>query len=500
MLKTTVASAALCVSAALALPAAAEISNSPETLAIGAFRDNQTFDRSMLRTSHWATYWQPVFDTLLRVDSEGEIHPNVAESYELAEDGQTLTLTLREGLTFTDGSPVDAEAAKANIEFLLNSNGQNRWGIEGISSIDTPSATELVIHLSEPNPAILYSLGTVGGVLAAPATLGTEEAKAIPVGSGPYIYDQDASVQGRQYVYRRNPDYWNPEAFPFENVSITPMADLSARLNALRSGQIDAAPGDPRAAAEAEASRLDVSNRSIDMFSIFIADRAGEMVPALGDVRVRQAINMAVDAPSILEFVDKGFGTLSDQPNVAPNRLHVDDLKDRYPYDPDAARALIEEAGYGDGITIQMPELASMTSYNPILAQQLQEIGITVEWQKVSPATTISDLLSGKYPMFLFRLGSETAWGDVQKFIAPDAAWNTRKSETEELTALIEAAQYAPLDDDAPFHAITEYLVDNAWFAPWYSYDSVYMTNSDVEVTMPSLNVVPWLWDYRPQQ
>lgn len=500
MFKTPVAAAALCLSTALAVPASAEIPNDAETLAIGAFRDNQTFERSMLRTSHWATYWQPVFDTLLRVDSEGGIHPNVAESYELSEDGLTLALTLRDGLSFTDGSPVDAEAAKANLEYLLDSNGQNRWGIEGISSIDTPSATELVINLSEPNPAILYSLGTVGGALVAPATLGTEEAKSHPVGSGPYIYDADTSVQGRQYVYRRNPDYWNPEAFPFENISITPMTDLSARLNALRSGQIDAAPGDPRAAAEAEASRLDVSNRSIDMFGIFISDRAGELVPALGDVRVRRAINMAVDAPSILEYVDKGYGTLTDQPNVPPNRLHVDGLDDRYPYDPEAARALIEEAGFGDGITIAMPELASMSAYNPILAQQLAEIGITIDWQKVSPATTIPDLLSGKYPMFLFRLGSETAWGDVQKFIAPDAAWNTRDSRTEELSELIEAAQHAPLDDDAPFQAITTYLVENAWLAPWYVYDAVYMTSSEIEVTMPSLNVVPWLWDYRPRQ
>jgi peptide/nickel transport system substrate-binding protein len=112
----------------------------------------------------------------------------------------------------------------------------------------------------------------------------------------------------------------------------------------------------------------------------------------------------------------------------------------------------------------------------------------------------ISVKIPGHFSAEINSLGSETAWGDVQKYIAPDAAWNTRNSETEELNALIESAQYAPLDDDAPFHAITEYLVENAWFAPWYAYDSVYMTNDEVDVTMPSLNVVPWLWDYRPKQ
>jgi peptide/nickel transport system substrate-binding protein len=498
MFKTSCAAIALAVSFALVGTAGAEVSNDADTLAIGAFRDNLTFDRAQLRTSHWAKFWQPVFDTVLSIDAEGEIHPNVAETYEYSKDGKSLTLNLRKGLTFTDGAPVDAEAVKANMAYLLDSAGQNKWGLAGIAEMEVVDANTLVLHMDQANPALLYSLATVGGALASPKTLGTEVAKSHPVGSGPYIYDLENSVQGRQYVYNRNPDYWNSQAYPFDRISITPIADLSARLNALRSGQIDAASGDSRAVAEAEASGLTVSKRPVDMFGIFLADRDGSIVPALADVRVRKAINMAVDTASVLKFVDKDFGTLTDQPVVPPNALYDASLEGTYSFDPAAAKALMAEAGYADGFTLPMPELASMSAYNPILEQQLKQIGITIDWQKVSPTSSVPELLSGKFPAFLFRLGSDTAWGDVQKYIAKDAPWNPLHTSTTDLDELIAKAQTSAFDGNpAAFQAINRYLVDNAWFAPWYILDTVYMTNSEVHVTLPAQNAVPWLKDFK---
>ena len=488
----------LATTTALVTPAMAEVQNDAETLAIGGFLDNRTFDRGQLQASHWAKYWQPVFDTLLRIDAEGNISGNVATDYSFAEDGSSLTLILREGLSFTNGEPVDGAAVKANIEFLQNATGQNKWMVGGISEVEVVSPTEVVLHIAEPNPALLFGLATVGGALAAPSTLGTDEAKTVPVGSGPYVYDTEASVVGRQYVYKRNPDYWNPQDFPFEQITITPIRDMSARMNALRSGQIDAGVGDPRAASEAEATGLTVASNPNNFFGIFIADRAGEMVPALGDVRVRQAINMAFDRASILEYIDNGYGEVTNQPLVSPNALNNPDLEGSYDYDPEAARALLAEAGYADGFNVSMPEVASMASYNPIIEQQLAQIGITVDWVKISPTGTIPELLSGKYPMFLFRLGTQTAWGDVLKYIGPDAPWNPSGSQTDALDKLILEARNAPLENqDAAFQAITTYLVENAWFAPWYQIDAVYFTNDEVRVVVPSHNITPWIYDFQ---
>lgn len=273
---------------------------------------------------------------------------------------------------------------------------------------------------------------------------------------------------------------------------------MSARMNALRSGQIDAGVGDPRAASEAEATGLNVASNPNNFFGIFIADRAGEMVPALGDVRVRQAINMAFDRASILEYIDNGYGQVTNQPLVSPNALNNPDLEGSYDYDPEAARALLDEAGYADGFTVSMPEVASMASYNPIIEQQLAQIGITVDWVKISPTGTIPELLSGKYPMFLFRLGTQTAWGDVLKYIGPDAPWNPSGSQTDALDKLILEARNAPLENqDAAFQAITTYLVENAWFAPWYQIDAVYFTNDEVRVVVPSHNITPWIYDFQ---
>ncbi|MBT9382312.1 hypothetical protein KM176_00430 [Pseudooceanicola sp. CBS1P-1] len=496
MFKSTCA--ALALSFGLAAPVLAEIPNDADTLAIGAYRDNRTFDRAQLTGSHWMNYWQPVFDTLLKAKDDGSIEPNLAESYSYSEDGTELTLKLHAGVKFTDGTPLTADAVKANMEYLQNSAGQNKWMLAGVDKITVVSDTELVLHLAQPNPALLFGLATVGGVVALPSTLGTPEGAAHPVGSGPYIFDTKDTVTGRQYVYTRNPDYWNKDAYPFDRVSITPITELSARLNALRSGQIDAAVGEPRVVNEAKAAGLTVTSLPADFFGFFIADRDGKMVPALGNVKVRQAINMAMDKAQILKFVDGGMGKVTDQAVAAPNALYDPALEGTYKYDVDAAKALMKEAGYGDGFTVQMPDLASMSAYNPIVEQQLGAIGIKVDWVKVSPTSTIPELLSGKFPLFLFRLGGNSPWGDVVKYIAPTAPWNTAKTETPELDALLADAQKVlPGQDDAKYRAITDYLVKNAWFAPWYQIDSVYLTNKSVSVSLPVENITPYLYDYK---
>src|SRR5690606_40457987 len=139
-------------------------------------------------------------------------------------------------------------------------------------------------------------------------------------------------------VFNRNADYWNAEAFPFARVTITPISDGVARLNALKSGQIDAGMSEARAVADAEANGLTVNRIDVDWFGLIIADREGKITPALADVRVRKALNMAFDAKSILEFVELGYGRLSDQIFPATSQAYVEELDEVYSYDPEAAK------------------------------------------------------------------------------------------------------------------------------------------------------------------
>jgi len=477
--------------------ARAQITNDASTLALAARIDNNSFDRAQLMIGNQMQFWQPVFDTLLVAEPDGSVSPNMATDYAYNDDNTVLTLILREGITFTDGAVFDAEAVRANLEHLAAGGGQNSFMAAAIEQVEVVSPLEVRLHLSEPDPALLANLGVVGGAMASPASLTAPDAASNPVGSGPYVYDTQQSVAGRAYVYRRNPDYWNAGAFPFDNVTLIPMVDQVARLNALRSGQVDAGLGDARTIAEAAATGLVVNSNDVDWIGLILADRTGAIAAPLADVRVRQAMAMAFDAPSILRYIDMERGRLTNQIFPEVSEAFLPELESVFPYDPAGARALLAEAGYADGFTLTMPELGSMANLNPIVAQMLGDIGITVQWVPIAPNATISELRSGRYPVFFFQFGYQGSWAELRKFAFPTSPWNTSQVNDPALMELVNAAQMATGDEQvAAFQAVNRYLVDNVWFAPWYRRDTIYLSNAQTRVTMHATNVVPHIRNF----
>ena len=108
-----------------AIPASAEVANDDKTLAMAAQLDNTTFARDKIEIGNRLSYWAPVFETLLTINPDGSITPNLATEWSYNDDNTVLTLKLREGVKFTDGTPFDTEAVKANLDFLKNNTGQN---------------------------------------------------------------------------------------------------------------------------------------------------------------------------------------------------------------------------------------------------------------------------------------------------------------------------------------------------------------------------------------
>jgi peptide/nickel transport system substrate-binding protein len=491
------AAAAVLLSTTLMTPLQAEVANDADTLALAARIDNNSFDRAMLMLGNQIQYWQPVFDTLLVETAAGEIIPNLATAWSYNEDNTILTLTLRIGVTFTDGTAFNAEAVKANLEYLAAGTGQNGYMARGISEYEIVSDTEIKLHLNAPDPALVNNLTIAAGAIASPATLGVEGADVIPTGSGPYVYDADESVAGSQYVYRRNADYWNSEAFPFDTLTIAPMSDTVARINAITAGQVDGTVAYTRAVAQAEATGLQVNRSDVNWAGITLADRSGKIVPALGDVRVRQAINMAFDEKSILEFVDLGFGRLSDQIFPEGSDAYDPDLDDYYPYDPAKAKELLAEAGYADGFEMTLPEIRPFAAFYPIVTQQLAEIGITAKFEGLPPGSAIPHIRSGKYPAYVFTFGAHDAWTDIQQHLTPEAGWNALKYSDDTLNAKIAEAQTLTGEEyDAALRDLNRYIVENAFFVPWYRQDTIYLTSADVNVDTQRTNAVPFIRSY----
>lgn len=468
------------------------------TLKVAAMVDNSTWDSRDLRLGHYYMYWQAVYDTLLLAADDGTPEPNLATSWSYNSDNTVLTLELRDDVTFTDGTPFNGDAVKANVEYLAAGTGQNAYMAQGVDVV-VNSPTEVELHLAAPDPALVYYLSATLGVMASPAAITAGTLGDAPVGSGPYVLS-DESVPGSTYVFTRNPDYWNASAYPYDRYEVTVMNDLTPRLNALKTGQVNAAVLAPSVADEAKAGGITIQTSANDWAGLVIADRNGTIIPALADVRVRQALNYAIDRDALLKGVLLGYGTSTSQAFGQSSVAHDPTLDDYYTYDPDKARELLKEAGVTD-LSFEMPELgAPYSAIYPLLQQELADVGITMTTVQVPPDQRITELRSGKYPVFFMSLGSAQAWRDIQTWFTPNAPWSPNGAEDPELDLLIATAQSAPAgapERDA-FQAVNRWIVENAWLAPFWRVDTLYGTTADTTTSMQSTVVVPNLRSYHP--
>ncbi|ALE05773.1 hypothetical protein AL755_10320 [Arthrobacter sp. ERGS1:01] len=440
--------------------------------------------------------WQSVWDTLLKYSPEGEIVPNLAESFTMNEDNTVLTMKLRTGVKFTDGTAVDAAAAKASIEHMKTGGGSDASRVAKLK-VDAPDATTLVLTSPQPNGLMPTFMCLAPGIVASPASLTASTRDQTPVGSGPYKLDAANTTTGATYSFVRNPDYWNKAAFPFEKVVFKILLDITARVSALKSGQVNASPATSQTSAELKGSGLNLLENKVNWAGLFLGDRNGKTIPALGQVKVRQAMNMVFDREGIIKALFQGNGSVTNQIFNDKSEAYLPDVVNQYPFDVAKAKALMAEAGFAGGFELTIPSLNGLDYANPIITQQLGLLNIRVTEKKLSGGTAILEILSGKYPVFFFTLESRTALWDIVQSIAPDSIWNITRDVDPALTPLIDKAQTLKgADAKANAQAINKFLVDNAWFAPWALPTNFYATDKTTTATPVLGSVVPYLFTF----
>jgi peptide/nickel transport system substrate-binding protein len=421
--------------------------------------------------------WQSVFDTLLRYNADGTIVGNLAEKFELNADNTVLTMKLRSGVKFTDGTTLDAAAAKASIEHMKTGGGSDASRVANLQ-VDAPDASTLVLTSPTPNGLMPTFMCLAPGIVASPASLSAADKDQKPVGSGPYMLDSAGTTSGATYAFVRNPDYWNKDAFPFEKVVYKIMPDITARISALKSGQINGGLATPQTAAELKGSGLNLVENKVNWAGLFLGDRSGKLQPALGQVKVRQAMNMVFDREAIIKALFQGYGTVTNQIFNDRSEAFLPDAVDQYPFDVERAKSLMVEAGYAEGFNLEVPTLASLAYAMPIIIQQLGLINIKVNQIQLAGPTAIREILSGKYPVFYFTLESRGALWDIVQALTPTAVWNITKDEDPALTTLLTKAQTLKGEEfKATAQAINKFLVDQAWFSPWALPTTFYATD-----------------------
>jgi len=411
-----------------------------------------------------------------------------------------LTLELRDDVSFTDGTGFTADVAAQNLLRFRDGSSSNAAYGQSIADAAAVDADTLRITLTAPDPAFLGYLVFNLGAQESPEAFDDPDIQTDPVGSGPYVLDTEATVTGSSYRFTANPDYWAPELQHYDEIVMNVYQDATAMLSAIQAGEVDAANlANNDAVDQVESAGFTVSSWEQSWYGLFLFDRAGQMNPAIADVRVRQAINYAFDAEGMLQTAGGGHGTQTGQ--IFPERSVAfdPDLDSAYPYDPDKARDLLAEAGYPDGFTLDMPTAAYFPSaVMALIQQQLADVGITVRYTDAGN-NFIADILAPKYPVTLMQLRQDADWALINFSLSPGATFNPTRFEDPRVDELIETVHFGtPEESDAAVKDLNRYIVDQAWFAPWFRVQSSFATEAETQVAVQTDNAVPWLWNISP--
>lgn len=435
-----------------------------------------TLDPAQVNDGQAAYVWSALYDTLIIKDNDGKLQPSAAESWEYSDGNTTLTLDLREDMTFSDGNPVTADDVVATMERTRTTPGIQSPALSAVESIEATDDSTVVLHLAQPDAGLLTALSLGIGIVAEASTLDSETI----VGSGAYVLDP-STVDGSTYVLTKRDDYWNADAYPFSKLTFRVIQDPTATFNALQAGELTAGTVQPGQEATFEGQGYNVAKiEASSTLSILILDRNGEIVPALKDVRVRQAINMAFDRETMVTALAK-FGRATDQVFGPKDPAFNEDVDGYYDFDPTAAKKLLADAGYPDGFSITMPSTVFTPTFEPTITQSLGDIGITVTWEAVPPANTGTVITGKQFPLVVFIEGIGPAVKSANTNYSPTGFANPFGYTDPELDALFTEAGTAADDDalNATLSKISAFAVENALNATLFDIGSIYVTAPD---------------------
>ena len=408
-----------------------------------------------------------IMDGLFGFDDEMKIIPLLAESYEANEDATEYVIHLRQGISFSDGTPLNAEAAKANFD---------RWGDKELGLKRTTllcnvlKSTEAVdeytvkVTLTEPFGAFVATLAHPACVLMSPQVIeqGKEACAERPVGTGQYIFKE--WIAGDHATVTLNKDWWgyDPEicggkalAEPdagFQSITFRPVGENASRVAMLQSGEADFIWPVPTESMETLAADENVyvgADEGIVVRYMFMNTQKAPF----NDVRVRQAMNYAIDKDAYIAVVKNGLASKATS-ILGPATQHYKG-NEPYAYDLEKARKLLADAGYPDGFETSLicTTTTSDLKQCEFIQQQLAQAGITVNINSMEKAIVSEKVESAEGPgseveveMYMSGWSSSTGdadWGIrpvLAKESEPPKSYNISYFENDEMDGCLKAA------------------------------------------------------------
>lgn len=424
-----------------------------------------------------ATVVRTMFEGLVGFDRELEVVPELATSWEVSDNVTTYTFELREGVIFHDGTTFNAEAAKTYYDWVLEPEGigsRGRSALTGVESVEVLSPNTLRFTLGAPNSAFLFNLALSNLRIASPASLEEygDEVGRNPVGTGPFRFTE--WEDGVSIKVEAFDNYWGEPAL-VDGLEFLVVTNAATRVAQLQSGEVQFI--------EALPSQLVEPLQAVPNLEIVVQEstfaRTFQMNTSkapFDDVRVRQALNYAVDKEQLINVVFRGYGTEMTSP--IPETVFGHAPQEPYAYDPERARQLLEEAGYGDGFSFEVLTFTGdeYSAAGQVLQQYFADIGVDMQLDPAERGALNDQIFLPveENPTQAALVGASTATGDADRALTVSfsrASWppdsnNWSFYENAEIDSLIEQGRAtADQDERTEIYAQAQAIIWND--APW---------------------------------
>ncbi len=356
-----------------------------------------------------------VFEGLTRFGPDGSVLPGLAESWTVSDDGMTYTFALHSGVAFHDGEAFTADDVAFSLDRARADDSTNAQKalFANIDTVEVIDDTTVNIHLLEPSGNLPFNLAWGDAVMVDAAS--ADSLATAPVGTGPFRFER--WVQGDRVEIVRNDNYWG-EPVALEKASFRFISEPTAAFSAMMAGDVDAFPNFP---APENIPQFEADPR----FNAIVGSTEGETIlamnnasPPLDNVLVRRAIAHAIDRSAIIDGAMFGFGTPIGT-HFAPHHPDYVDLTEDSAFDPEAAKALLEEAGVEElTLSLKLPPPSYARRGGEIIASQLREVGINTDIENLEWAQWLEQVFKGKD--FDLTIVSHTEPMDIGIYARPD--------------------------------------------------------------------------------
>ena len=451
-----------------------------DTLTVATATAPATLSPSELSTiAGWMWVVELAYDPLLWFEPDGSYKPGLATEWGFSDRNTKFSLTLRPNVKFSDGSPLTADSVAASLNYgFKNPASRSRLYAPGYDTATATAPLQVTISCREACPALPWLLSQnvqLGSIvspagLADPKRLGTEM-----FGAGPYVLNNAESAAGDHYTFDPNPNYWNPSAIHYKRVVVRVIANESARLSALQTGQVDLIDSVPLPSAETISGDFTVDRGPSSFVAAIFHDIVGAARPGdaptkkysapLANLAVRQALNYAIDRQTIARSLGHGFAKPSALTTAPGSGAYDPGLENSYPYDPDKAKALLAQAGYPDGFTLEVATNAASPDLAPwalAVVEYWQKIGVKVN---LNSAKTIPIWVQAAqdYPAIIAQLGAQPFVAQMYYWYNPGTTYSQWHMDPAIAPMVHQSAEDSPEQAGALHLQIEKYAVENAF-------------------------------------